>query len=97
MKIPKSIIINGVRIKIVWLKELRGDKNELLLGQHDGTADTITLVTSVSADRIGEVFLHELIHAICGDLAINVGEDDLRRLACGLIGVIRQNALDFRR
>ena len=96
MTIPKSVIVNGVSIKIEWVKDLRNEKGDHLSGQADYAADTIRIERSTPAGRVPEVFLHELIHMVCNDLTINISEDDTRRLACCLYGTIVANKLDFR-
>lgn len=54
MKLPKSIIINGVRYAIKRCNDLRGDKNERLFGQHDSASDTILLDTPIPTDHDDE-------------------------------------------
>jgi len=96
MKIPKSITINGVRIRIQWVKNLRSSTGQVLQGQHSGIDDEMSLAITDHEDRAAMVFLHEIIHAIDGDLNLKMKEKDVRQLAACLHGVIVTNNLDFR-
>lgn len=54
----------------------------------------IKITKSKNIERIREVILHELVHAVDGIFSLNLSEKQVDKLARGLFGVIRQDDLN---
>lgn len=108
MKIPESVKVGGRDYRILYPHTFT-DSSCVLYGQHDASGQTIKIV---DRNQFGEVrhnqatvhtFMHELLHAIdnvycAGHVQKHEdGEDIIDQLAEGLLQVIRDNNLDFRR
>jgi hypothetical protein len=93
MKIPKKVWICGQLFSIVYKKELKGRKEEPLLGQCDTNKCTIYLEKGMSDEKKKEVFIHECCHGICENLNLNLTESQINSFALFLIDFLRQNKI----
>jgi hypothetical protein len=108
MKIPKTLKIGGRDYEILS-PHIFKDAPRTLYGLHDPGTQTIKLAQKdeFGVDRhpqgIKHTFMHEMIHAIDnvyfgGKLtAWECGENAVDQLAEGLLQVIQDNGLDFRK
>lgn len=73
MILPRKIIICGQTVSVGHKKDLRGDKEEELLGQCDYENNTIWLCKGMNKSKKLSVFIHEYWHYvyICYDLKWN--------------------------
>ena len=60
-------------------------------GAHDDTTQCIHIVTDLQDDRLLEVLLHEVIHAIEAILNMSFKEADVQRIAAGIQAVLMDN------
>jgi ssRNA-specific RNase YbeY (16S rRNA maturation enzyme) len=104
MKIPESLKIGGFLIKIFYPTEQISFKNEK---GEDALADGKLLISTgeihiankstkendiYTEDYIGEIFIHEILHAI--NYVYNsdsLPEDEIERLSQGLYQVLKDN------
>lgn len=88
MKIPKSVEILGQTFKI----EMRPSKTmKDALGWCAPNKNRICLVKGMPEDREGEVFIHEVLHAIEKNLSLKLSEKDINNLALGVYGFLKNN------
>ena len=105
MKIPELIKVGGMLIKIIFPTEQTTYKNEK---GEDAQADGSILMSTgeihiasrskegnvYTEDYIGQVFMHEILHAI--DYVYNsdhLSEDEIERLSQGLYQVLKDNKI----
>ena len=105
MKIPKSLKIGGMSLKVIFPAEQTTYKNEK---GEDTQADGFILMSTgeihiankskenniYAEDYIGQVFMHELLHAI--NYVYNsdaLSEDEIERLSQGLYQVLKDNKI----
>ena len=88
----KKIRVLGKGYKIKWYAEhpvLGEDLN--LHGKHDWANGTIYVRQSLDHDRALDTLIHEVIHAIKGEMDINIEERDIVGLASGLQCFFKDN------
>lgn len=103
MKIPKKVKIGSLTYNVVYSKPIADAKNAYGITSHDD--QEITLDPSMKADRLDEVFLHELLHACFHTSGLQrLLEDDNHKfdeeqlvniIGYALIAVIKDNKLNF--
>ena len=109
MKIPKTLKIGGRDYRVLY-PHIFNDSQQALNGQHDADSQLIKVCDVDSFGRkrhpqaVIQAFLHETLHAIdlvygCGTLGgmSQAGENILEQLSEGLLQVLQDNDLDFRR
>jgi len=108
MKIPQALKIAGRDYKIFYPYTFK-DNLRPLYGLHDSATQTIRITDRDenncirNRQAITHTFLHEVLHAIdncyfAGHLSTwDQGENAIDQLAEGLLQVIRDNNLDFRK
>ncbi len=108
MKIPPTLKIGGRTYKVLYPHTFR-DNVRPLYGLHDAATQTIRITNKDenncrrNPQSITHTFLHEIIHAIdncyfAGHLtAWEQGENAVDQIAEGLLQVIKDNNLDFRK
>jgi hypothetical protein len=98
LKIPKKFKIIGRDVAVV--RDHAGLLREGCYGMFEWEESVIKLRESkpyFHEYQEAQTFLHEIIHGVDFSFDINLQEDQVRRLAVGLIAVIRDNQLDFRK
>ena len=97
--IPSVLEVGGVTYRVLWdnaaSKAIRGNNRS---GEHDTLACTLTIdAEDASSERIRQIFLHELLHAIdqeyCNFKALT--EDSTDAIASGLLQVLKQLGVDL--
>ena len=88
---PTSITVNGVRIRIKYVKGLKDKYGHPLWGQCNTGKSTILLDEDQSVGRLEESLFHEIIHHLDDDLKLRLPESTIRRLSCALYGVLKSN------
>ena len=105
MKIPELIKVGGMLIKIIFPTEQTAYKNEK---GEDAQADGSILISTgeihianrskegnvYTEDYIGQIFMHEILHAI--NYVYNsdtLPEDEIERLSQGLYQVLKDNKI----
>lgn len=74
-------------------------RDECLLGKIDYLQNVIYLEGNLSKDAKNQTLMHEIIHAICGQLGfydLNEDETTIQGLATGIYQVLKQNDLPFK-
>jgi len=104
MKIPKTIKIGASRWRVTlkpdcWPSE---DKGTDFLGQARYGNQEIWIAladegTPLPEASIADTLLHEVIHSISRTYGIGLTEEQTNGMAGGLLQVIRDNNLDFRK
>lgn len=97
MKIPKQINILGLTYAVEEVEVV--SKGELLLGQINYLEQTIRIDKSLSEDRKGQVFMHELLHGILEGLGmaeLNENENALQSIAAAMYHILSGQAISFR-
>jgi len=105
MKILKSLKVGGISLKVIFPTEQTAYKNEK---GEDAQADGSILISTgeihianrskegnvYTEDYIGQIFMHELLHAI--NYVYNsdaLPEDEIERLSQGLYQVLKDNKI----
>ena len=95
MKIPKKIKIGGIDYRVKLIK--MGEAPPLTKNHADGEThyDTcmIYLDTSLDKQRMFQVFLHEIIHALEWGNNFSTSEDYIQAMSSGLYQVLKDNRL----
>lgn len=97
MKLPKSLDVLGKEYTVVEKSQLAICKlaeeniNEKVLGLCMYKEQVIFLYNAMQKDCTIETLLHETIHAIEGELGLNLKEDQVRLLSQGLYCVLKHN------
>lgn len=88
MKIPDSVHILGQDYKV----ERRGKKDmPKLLGWCDVNKNVVQLRDTLSGDKLGEIFLHECIHAIEQQMSLDLTEKQVNSLGVGVYAFLKDN------
>lgn len=93
MKIPRKIKACGAEYKVMFHRNLCGDKGQPLFGQADCNGYTINLEYGMDKQKKQEVILHEILHIIDFNKGFNLGEKGVNNLTLELIQVIRDNKI----
>lgn len=98
MNIPTTVKVGSQRIKVLMIDSLPGD-NLGMAKQGVGKIEVSKTCRGevVPEDSLADTFLHEIIHVVSGTYGIGLKENQVSGLAGGLLQVIRDNGLDFRR
>jgi hypothetical protein len=107
MKIPRKIKILAHPVKVRCYDEiLEHPDGDPCWGLAHKMSDKISICIAFSEQNgarvelseasIADTFLHEIIHHIDSKLDLDLKENQVAGLACGLLQVIRDNKLDFR-
>lgn len=92
MKIPEKVIILDQQYKITILPE---DHMEGIMGLCRSDDCAIDLRDGMTTDKQGEVFLHEVIHAVGETLNLKLTENQVNSLGVGLFGFLRRNKINW--
>lgn len=85
MKIPNSVKILGQAYRVIWKKNLRD------MGLTDVNKNVIYLRSGMVPDKAGEVFCHEVTHAITEMLNQGMSEDQVNNTAVGWYAFLKDN------
>ena len=88
MIIPPVVKILGQEYKIEFL----GDKKKRnFIGRCFPNANIIQLEETLCKDKMGEVYLHEVLHAIDENLELGMKHKSINRLAIALYQFLKDN------
>lgn len=87
MKRPERIRILGKRYTITWATKME----EGLNGLTDCDGLEITVVDNLKLDTEQDILLHEVLHAVEGQMGLDVEDTVIERLATGLLAVLKDN------
>ena len=76
-----TLNILGKPYTIKKLKQVEASGN---MGSASGPFQIITISEGYPKEQVEETLLHEVIHIVAGELAVELDESDVRRLAVGL-------------
>jgi hypothetical protein len=98
MKIPSTVKIGAQEFEVVWTDSVDGDQ----LGLTKSHLNRLEIARNVDGEKIPEgslvdTFMHEVLHAISTTYGLELRERQVAGLAGGLLQVIRDNRLDFRK
>jgi len=85
-QLPKFIRIGGNTFKLQFNRVPDGSNR---FGETDYANNVINIGSQNTPERIPSTLLHELIHAICTDRHIDMGENEVDNLANGLVAVLQ--------
>lgn len=101
MRIPSRVKIGAQRYRVVECDSISWRDDELLGLTRCGVGEISIARThygrDVPEDSKSDTFLHEVIHSVSGVYGLGLSERQVSGLAGGLLQVIRDNRLDFRR
>lgn len=95
MYIPKTIIILGQEIKIIYDENCH-DGKQSLWGYWNRDKNEIHLRKGMPKTRKMQVFLHECLHAIEGITSLNTNERRVEQMTNGLMSLLRNNSISFK-
>lgn len=84
--IPESLDILGKRYAVVMIERESGDYGECISDQC-----RIEVATYQCEDQRRDTLLHEILHAVDHEMHCAMSEPQTRRMATGLLAVLRQN------
>lgn len=88
MNIPDSVHILGQDYAV----ELKSKKDmPKLLGYCDVNKNVIQLRDSLEGDKLGEIFLHECIHAVESQMSLDLTEKQVNSLGVGVYALLKDN------
>lgn len=100
MEIPKTINILGVEFKVKLVAKVQNeniiaeeDKKLELAGYCSCNHNMILISTETEKQNQFSVFMHEVLEAIDGMLALHLAHDNIDRLEAALYQVLTQNKL----
>jgi hypothetical protein len=101
MVIPKVIKVGAQRMRVMVQPVVKLDE-EICLGVSQICVGRIEIASTfkgedVPEDSMADTFLHEVIHATNATYGLDLSETQVMGLAGGLLQVIRDNKLDFRK
>lgn len=82
MKIPNSVTIGNLTIKIVYVDNLLPDRDSW--GEFSSKAQEIRISSGISEERVFETFFHELIEAINSIYDKKMDHDCIQTIAVAL-------------
>ena len=94
LRLPKVLNICGHTIKIIYKKKLFHNGSECW-GLYDTEKEIIYLKMGMTRSQKSEIVLHEAIHAIEHINNINISEQGVKNLSIGLLGLIKNNKVNF--
>jgi len=102
VKIPKRVKIGADDIRVKFKNTVKCADGESVLGISKGSVGRIEIAKrfngeNVTESTIADTFLHEIFHILNANMGINLKERQVAGIAGGLLMVIRDNDLDFRK
>lgn len=99
MRIPSKLKAGHRVITVVKENDPRSNAGAVVYGKYEEVTDTITLDSSsdLPEPHKAECLLHELLHFLSIRDQLDLSESTVRLLGVGLMSLIRENNLDFRR
>lgn len=91
MKRPERIRVMGKRWTVQWKDEVRDEKGKILNGQADSDALVIEMCNKLALETEQDILLHEVLHAVEGQMGLDVKDTVIERLATGLLAVFKDN------
>lgn len=89
--IPNGVWVGPIWFDLQFVEDLETDKGEPLDG-HIVYGDAIIKVKANMADSVRkQVFLHEIVHAMCSQNGVKLSEKDTDRLAYTLLDLFQTN------
>lgn len=88
MKIPTSVHILGQDFEIVMIDD---DPENNFLGKCYPSKNKIILDRTLTTDKMGEVFFHEILHAIVENMCMKVKHKDINRLGVAIYAFLKDN------
>lgn len=88
MKIPDSVHILGQDYTVEVLSKKDMPK---LLGFCDVNRNVIQLRDTLKDDKLGEIFLHECIHAVEMQMSLDLSEKQVNSLGVGVYALLKDN------
>ena len=88
MRIPKTVHFIGQDYEVQMLEKKDMPK---LLGFCDVNKNVIQLRDSLKGDKLGEIFLHECIHAVESQLSLGLSENQVNSLGVGVYALLKDN------
>jgi hypothetical protein len=102
VKIPKVVKIGCHRVDVLWDEDCCGEDGEQFLGKAQASLNRITMRKrdddglKMPESVLADTFLHEVLHLVSQNYGVDLTEAQVAGVAGGLLGVIRDNELDFR-
>ena len=87
MKPPQYVTVIGKRFVVKEHEDLNGE-----LGRCDCDKTTILFDAEQSLEALRDTVLHEVVHAVDHSMGTKMTEAQVRRMATGLLAVLRENA-----
>lgn len=88
MRIPSKVKVLGQDFDVVFLPK---EKMKDALGMSCPDTNTIKLRKCLKGDKLGEVFIHEVMHSIEQTLNMDLGEDTINNLSVGVYAFLKEN------
>jgi len=94
LKIPDKVKVAGIEYKVEICKDYTDEMNEAeFRGKVFFKENKIKLLNSYSIDEKMRTLIHEVLHIIDDNSKIDMSEETIRRVSCGLYQVLKDNKL----
>jgi len=93
MAIPKSIDINGCKIKVNLVKNLYRDY--MRYGEYSSVDMEINLDESLTEQKKELIFCHEMLEAILDIYLLSLEENEIQSISVALHGVLKTKQIEF--
>lgn len=91
MIIPESVSILFKKYRIGYENHMRDEKGDVLYGQMDYIAQTITLNKDAGEEQTRSTLLHEIVHGLDDLYSIGLKEKQVEKLGTALYMLVRDN------
>lgn len=91
MNIPSKVKVGGLVYDVSFEERLLDDENTKVYGIIDYNNLTIKLEKLYSQQKNEQSLWHEIVHAICVEYNVEIEDEDVDRIGCGLYQVIKDN------
>ena len=95
MRIPDHVKVGGLIYDISFEDRLLDDENTKVYGIIDYNNLTIKLEKLYSQQKNEQSLWHEIVHAVCVEYNVEMEDEDVDRIGCGLYQVIKDNPALF--
>lgn len=89
--IPEEIVIGPNRYAVEFVERLESDDHRRLTGQIDYSALKIRIDPAPELNRQVITLFHEIVHGIDEVYGLDLAEEDVDRMANGIVDVLQRN------
>ena len=88
---PERLKIIGKRFTVRWVDKVTDENGKLLNGLADSDGLDIQINKNLALETEQDILLHEVLHAVEGQMGLDLQDTIIERLATGLLAVLKDN------